>query len=136
MLGKGITLVGSVTGTIGHARNFNFGGPRVDAIENTDADTSGYHRTFEAGLIDSDNVSFEMVYNATYAWPIILAAKNRVTEHWKVTFSDDNVRWFWGFITECGLQGPYDQLVTYNLTIKVTGAITSSSSSSSSSSAT
>jgi predicted secreted protein len=134
MLGKGITLTGSVTGLIGHARNFTFGGPTVDAIENTDADTAGYHRTFEAGLINSESVTFSMVYNDTYAWAIVKAAKNRVTECWKAQFASGARRWFWGFITRCGLTGPYDQLVEYDLEIKITGEIKSSSSSSSTSS--
>lgn len=134
MLGKGTTLTGSVTGIIGHIRNWNFEGTRVDSLDKTDADTPGYHRTYEPGLIDSGRFTCEVLYDATYAWAVLQAAKNRVTEMWKVQFADGRRRWFWGFPDECGLQGPYDNLASYSFGIKITGEIKSSSSSSLSSS--
>jgi hypothetical protein len=134
MLGKGTTLTGSVTGLIGHIRNINFEGTKVDNLDNTDADTPGYHRTFEPGLIDSGRFTCEVLYNATYAWAVLAALKNRVTESWKVQFADGRRRWFWGYPDDSSLAGPHDALVSYNFGIKITGAITSSSSSSSSSS--
>lgn len=97
----------------------------VGTVETTSLSVTDYGRTFESGMIDAGEISFEAMYTETlYS---TLNGFLRTTKGWKVTgpTGQDAVVSFNAIITSLGVQfQPDDSQVNIACTLKVTGVPT------------
>jgi hypothetical protein len=88
-------------------------------------DSSSNYRTFVAGLLDPGEVTFSLVYDPTAASHTRLARYmgNRYTATWKVmeTSSGGTLTTFTGHVKGMSREIPMDDVVTCDVTIKVSG---------------
>lgn len=119
------SIVTTSTGEIAQLRNIT--GPGVDFgdVDTTTMDSSTNYRTFVPGLGDAGEVTLSMVYDPAHASHKILAeaAVNRTTKVWTIYHgsSTNDTDTFSGYVKGISREIPLDDLITADVTIKVTG---------------
>lgn len=102
-------------------------GPGVSGsdVDTTTLDSSSNYRTFVGGLLDPGEVTFNLAYDPTAATHALIAhlMGERHTAAWKVALgsSGGTLTTFSGHIKGMGREIPLDDLVTCDVTVKVTG---------------
>jgi hypothetical protein len=136
-LGQGTTLAyfNSSYVTIGEVLDFSGISPSRDSIETTVLDAASNHRTFVGGLIDSGEISFEVLYNPAdtdiaYIFgkfgPSATASSTEADQTLKLTFTDTapTIYYMNGFFTKIDVKIAKDDIVKATIGFKVSGAIT------------
>lgn len=119
------SILASSTGEVGQVKSI--GGPSAafGDVDTTTLDSSTNYRTFVPGLGDPGEVTLALVYDPTLASHRMLAraAQNRTEKAW--TFyhgsSTGDTDVFNAFVKSVGRETPLDNLITADVTLKVTG---------------
>lgn len=122
-IGHGTTLAGATAGAIGKLTNI--GGPNesVDDIDVTDMASTDARREFMAGLIDSGEVSADLIYDKTL-YDTVQGALGGTNEAWTITLPDTSTIVCNGYLKANGLAIPMEDKITQAITIKLSGGIT------------
>jgi hypothetical protein len=129
-IGYGSVLIVSTTtgGEVNVAQVRSISGPGVSAndVDTTTLDSSTNYRTFTCGLLDPGEVSFQLVYDSTDATHSRLARYMglRYEADWKVCHSSTAgaSTSFSGYVKGMSREVPLDDLITCDLTVKVSGS--------------
>ena len=119
------SVITTSTGEIGQVRNISGPGTEFADIDTTCMDSSSNYRTFVAGLGDPGEVTISLVYDPTMSSHLKLAdaANNLETRSFTVyqgsTSGDSDA--FEAHVKGISREIPYDDLITADLTLKVTG---------------
>ena len=119
------SILASSTGEVGQVKSI--GGPSASFgdVDTTTLDSSSNYRTFVPGLGDPGEVTMALVYDPTMASHKMLAraAQNRTEKVW--TFyhgsSTGDTDVFNATVKSIGRETPLDNLITADVTLKVTG---------------
>lgn len=115
--GHGITIEGATSGFLARIRGADFEGRSRKSIDTTHAG-SGEDATFIPGdFIDNGSMRVSMLYDPAVEPPF------DDVEEWTVTYPDGTTKVFDGFLTDQSDAAPYDDLMTQEVTIKISGAI-------------
>jgi len=102
-------------------------GPGVSGsdVDTTTLDSSSNYRTFVGGLLDPGELTFSLVYDSTAATHALIAhlMGERHTAAWKVCIGSTagTATSFTGHIKGMSREIPLDDLITCDVTVKVTG---------------
>ena len=124
---RSILAVTTTTGLteIGYIRNISGPGVTANDVDTTTLDSSSNYRTFAAGLLDPGEVTFGLVYDPTAASHTRLARymDTRYLATWKVMegSSAGTLTTFTGYIKGMGREVPMDDVITCDVTVKVSG---------------
>lgn len=119
------SIIATSTGEIAQVRSIT--GPGVDFgdVDTTCLDSSSNYRTFVPGLGDAGEVTLALVYDPAHASHKILAeaAVNRTSKVWTVYHgsSSNDSDTFTGYVKSISREIPLDDLITADVTLKVTG---------------
>jgi len=122
-----VLVVTTTTGDANIAQLRNISGPGVTAsdVDTTTMDSSTNYRTFVAGLLDSGEVSATMVYSTTAVTHKRLAyyMGQRSVKGFKLYHGSTagTEQTFSAYIKGLGREIPMDDVITADLTLKVTG---------------
>lgn len=125
--GSVLTVNTTVGAEVNIAQIRNISGPGVSGndVDTTTMDSSSNYRTFVSGLLDPGEVTFSLVYDPTAASHTRLARYmgSRYTATWKVmeTSSGGTLTTFTGHVKGMGREVPMDDVITCDVTIKVSG---------------
>jgi len=122
-IGHGTTLAGATVGEIGKLTNISGPNESVDDIDITDMSTTNARREFMAGLIDSGEVSADLIYDKTL-YNTVQGALGNAAEVWTITLSDGTTIAASGYLKANGLAVPMEDKITQAITIKLSGEIT------------
>lgn len=116
---------GTTENNIAQVRNISGPGVSGNDVDTTTLDSSSNYRTFVGGLLDPGEVTFSIAYDPTNATHTRLARylNDRYTANWKVAAgsSAGTLTAFSGHIKGMSREIPLDDLITCDLTIKVSG---------------
>lgn len=100
----------------------------ADSIEYTNHDSPSKYREFGAGLVDAGEISFTVNWQPAaathgYSAGLLYVFSNRLTRLWRLIFTDSGATTyqFYAFITGLDIKTPFDDKVSADLTIKLTG---------------
>lgn len=95
-------------------------------IDITALDSTGGYREFISGFRDAGTVSLVCVYTRDSYELLNSDFESDVDGHYQIVLPDTDVTtlYFHGQVTELPLNIPTDDAVTFNATIKITGAVT------------
>ena len=93
----------------------------ADDVQTTSMDVANSTRTYRAGLADAGELSFTIKYFDTTS--ATLSSRFRITSAWKLTYPDGSGYGFDGYIKTLGGEVPIDDLITQNVTIKLTNTV-------------
>ena len=105
----------------------NISGPGVSGadVDTTTLDSSSNYRTFVGGLLDPGELTFNIVYDSTEATHALIAhlMGERHTAAWKVCIGSTAgvTTSFNGHIKGMAREIPLDDVITCDVTVKVTG---------------
>ena len=101
------------------------GGPSesVDDIDVSTMDSPSTRREFISGLIDSGEITAEVLY-VKAVYNAVQALVGAAAEIWKITLSDSTTIAASGYVKGLTLNAPFDDKVTFSMTIKLSGLIT------------
>jgi hypothetical protein len=128
-IGYGSVLVvnTSTGGEVNVAQVHSISGPGVSGndVDTTTLDSSSNYRTFVAGLLDPGELTFGLVYDPTAVSHTRLARymNARYSATWKVMqgSSGGTLTTFSGYIKGMSREVPMDDLITCDVTVKVSG---------------
>ena len=106
----------------------NISGPGVTAtdVDTTTMDSSTNYRTFAAGLLDPGEVTFGIVYDSTDATHsrLVRWMGSRYSAGWKVYHGSTAAteQGFTGYVKGMSREIPMDDVITCDVTIKVSGS--------------
>lgn len=121
---SGYTAIGQIRDLAGPAM-------MLDTIESSHRDLSS--KKFVAGLIDAGEVTFDIAYDpdlathsATAAPGLVYYMVNRTAKSFKVLFPDTSpaTATFTALVTKFTPKAPMNDLLTADVTLKISGAIT------------
>ena len=121
---SGYTAIGQIRDLAGPAM-------MLDAIESSHRDLSS--KKFVAGQIDGGEVTFDIAYDpdlathsATAAPGLVYYLVNRTAKSFKVLFPDTSpaTATFTALVTKFAPKAPMNDLLTADVTLKISGAIT------------
>jgi len=127
--GYGTTLVGGTNFTAGISgiKDITLSGLECDAIDVTDMDSTGRRREYVPGLIEPGEITFTVNFEDGL-YDTVLDKMGGGTaaaaETWTVTFPDDSTYACSGFLSKAGSATPHDGGITFDMTIKLSGAET------------
>lgn len=119
------SIIATSTGELGQVRSI--GGPNTaaDDIDETTLDSTSICRDFQQGLVNSGEVALALVYDPTMVSHKVLAAmhmtrakRNFIVYHGSSTGDQDP---FLAYVKSIGREIPLDQLITCDVTLKVSG---------------
>ena len=119
--GYGTTLSGATTGSVGSMLNITGPSETVDDIDVTSMSSTNSRREFISGLIDSGELTFDLIYVKTMYDTI--QGDMGTAQVWTMTLDDGTVVTITGYLKGNNLGIPHDDKVTQNCTLKFTGAI-------------
>jgi len=102
-------------------------GPGVSGndVDTTTLDSSSNYRTFVSGLLDPGEVTFNLAYDPTAATHALIAhlMGERHTAAWKIAqgSSGGTLQTFTGHIKGMSREIPLDDMITCDVTMKVSG---------------
>ena len=112
--------------TIANITSITLGAITVDSLDVGAMDSTAQYRGAVAGMIDPGEISISAIYDeseydylkgeldgVTTAWAVAVA--------WKITFPDSSYYTFNGIITSLTIDDPFDDKMTMDFTIKVSG---------------
>lgn len=117
------SILTSSTGEIGQIRSIS--GPGVDFadVDTTCMDSTSNYRTFTPGLGDGGEVTLALVYDPAAHAPLCNHMGARTVKYWTIyhgsSGGDSDV--FYAYIKGIGREIPMDDLITADVTLKVTG---------------
>ncbi len=124
--GFGATIVGVTTTPTANIRSITVAGITRSLLDTTVHGTASGWQTFVVpGIQDSGEVTLECVYEET-TFTKFETAVSAATEQWTITLSaagGSSTFIFTGGVTSVSQNTPYDDIMTYDVTIKITGAI-------------
>jgi predicted secreted protein len=125
--GKNTILAGGAVGTVGNI--INIGGPSQtrDSIDISTMDSADDVREFIAGMIDSGEITFTCNYDGSAsgtADKLNIAFLAGTAEVWTITIPGPSIFACSGFITALGPAIPFDDKITQDVTIKLSGVVT------------
>lgn len=128
-IGYGSVLIVATTtgGEVNIAQVRNISGPGVSGndVDDTTMDSSSNYRTFQCGLLDPGEVSCSIVYDSTAASHsrLVRYMNTRYSATWKVAevSTGGTVTTFSGYVKGMGREIPLDDVITCDVTIKVSG---------------
>lgn len=128
VIGHGATLVGATTGTIGNITDLTAGSVSVSVAEYTTMDSTDKWKEFLAATKDAGEITFTCNYDGASGGTAndIYTNVGLDPEVWTVTFNDNvtgSKLAASGFISGVECTGATDDVVTMNVTIKLTGAL-------------
>lgn len=94
-----------------------------ETLETTTVDTTGGYRTFMVGLKDAGAITLTMNYTKTAYAAMLAGFQSDVASNYQIKLPDNTTITFDAFVTEMPLSVPVG-LVTFNATIKISGAVT------------
>lgn len=116
---------GTTENNIAQVRSISGPGVSGNDVDTTTLDSSSNYRTFTAGLLDPGELTVSIVYDPTAASHTRLARYmgDRYTANWKVAAgsSGGTLTTFSGYIKGMTREIPLDDVISCDLTIKVTG---------------
>ena len=124
---KSILAVATTTGAaeIGQVRNISGPGVSANDVDTTCLDSTSNYRTFSCGLLDPGEVTFGVAYDPALTAHKRLAfymgqrsAKTFTVYHGSSTGDTDA---FVAYVKGLGREIPLDDLITADITLKVTG---------------
>lgn len=119
--GKGTTLAGGTAGAIGYITNISIN-ETMETIDITSMDDD--YREFIASWKDAGEITFTCNYDGSasgVADKLHTAYATATAEVWTVTFPDASTFACSGLITSLGTAIPFDDKITQDVTIKLTG---------------
>jgi len=119
--GASTTLSGATAGTIGDVTNITIT-ETMETIDVTSMDSD--YREFIASWKDAGEITFTCNYDGSasgVADALHTAYATATAEAWTVTFPDSSTFACSGLITSLGTAIPFDDKVTQDVTIKLTG---------------
>jgi predicted secreted protein len=106
----------------------SIGGPTMTRafIDTTTLDTTGGYRTFIAGFRDPGQITLNMNYERDGYEAMKTDFESEEVQNYMIVLPDEDVTslMFEGLVTELPLNIPTDDVVTADVTIKVTGQVT------------
>lgn len=123
VLGFVTTLSGVTTGAITGLRDVSYSSSVADVnISSNDDATGQFTLRFKAGMQDPG----ELAVNAVFKKATFDNAERdkRVEQVWTLTAADGSVLTFTGYIKTCDLGLPWEDVGTFDITIKVSGNVT------------
>ncbi len=113
------TLSGSVAGAIGMITKANLAGAEAEEYDVTTMNGVNHYKRFISGLIDTKDLSLELIYEPTNMNLLLVAYG--VVQNWTVTFPDGSTFVCSGFVKNVGEQIPVGDKITQTATIRFTG---------------
>lgn len=115
--------------TVAYVRDISGPNLSMDTIETTNHSSSSGWRTYVAGLIDGGEISANIAWDpgaATHgnSTGLLSELTGRTIEGFRVTWPDTSTFTFDGLVTGFEPGAPHDGLLTADVRIKVTGAVT------------
>lgn len=129
-LGFGTVLIvcssdGTTENNVAQVRNISGPGVSANDVDTTTLDSSSNYRTFACGLLDPGEVTFSIVYDPTDGTHTRLAdyMGERYTATWKIAqgSSGGTLQTFSGYVKGMSREVPMDDVITCDVTVKVTG---------------
>lgn len=121
--GTGTTLSGSVTLAGGFSDVTSISGPGATTTDIDITNMDSVAKEFVSGLPDWGEVTIGLLYGGTDA-QVLDGRIGQAAETWTLTFSNTDTFTFSGYIKGLGLEVPMDDVVSQEVTIKLTGAPT------------
>jgi len=126
--GKGTTFQkwgGSAWATIAGVKDFTGPSATRETYDTTDFDSIGGYRTFIGGLRDGGEVTFTFNFDATGYSALKADYESDDLVYYQVILPDATTTTlrFQGLITGIPLNIPLDDIVTCDITIKISGAV-------------
>lgn len=124
---RSVLTVTTTTGAaeVGYLRNISGPGVSANDVDTTTLDSSSNYRTFTCGLLDPGEVTFQVVYATTLVTHKRLAyymgqrqAKTFTVYHGSTSGDSDA---FSAYVKGMSREIPMDDLITCDLTLKVSG---------------
>lgn len=117
--------VGGAWASIGQIKSISGPSASRDTIDTTTLDTTGGYKTFIAGLRDSGEISLKMSFvRATYE---IMKGdfESDTLQVYKIALPDaaNTVETFEGLVTAIPLDVPIDDVISADITIKISGKV-------------
>ena len=125
--GSVMAIATTTGGEVNIAQVRNISGPGVSAndVDTTCLDSSSNYRTFTCGLLDPGEVTFGLAYDSTSATHTRLArymGARLSTTFWVFEGSTAGSKSeFAGYVKGLGREIPLDDLITCDVTVKVSG---------------
>ena len=125
--GSVLAVSTSTGGEVNIAQVRNISGPGVSAndVDTTCLDSTSNYRTFTCGLLDPGEVTFSLVYDSTAASHTRLVRYMNArtsTTFWVMEGSSGGTKTeFDGYVKGLGREVPLDDLITCDVTVKVSG---------------
>lgn len=118
------SIIATSTGELAQLRSINGPGMSFGDVDTTCMDSTTNYRTFVPALGDAGEVTLTMAYDPTAASHKVLAraAQNRTTKVWTIYHgsSAGDTDTFSGYVKAIGRTIPMDDLITADVTIKIT----------------
>jgi predicted secreted protein len=97
----------------------------MSPIEVTPHKTSDFYREYKPGLIDPGEIGFKMNYikDNTVQEGLKADFDARTLRHFRMVFPDSYTVAFTGFVSEYSQSEPSEAAITYQVKIKISGAI-------------
>jgi hypothetical protein len=127
---KGIgygTSIATSTGDIAQIRAISGPGTDANDVDTTTLDSSTNYRTFLPGLIDGGEVTLDLAYGPDTISHTLLASRHNSRTVSTYTLTHGSTAWsadtqaFTAYIKGMGQEIPLDDLVTMEVTFKVSG---------------
>ena len=122
-IGHGTTLAGATAGAIGQLTNIGGPNEQVDDVDVTTMASTNARREFIPGLINSGEVSADLIYDKTL-YNTVQDALGGTPEVWTITLSDGTTITFSGYLKANGLAAPMEDKITQAIAIKASGELT------------
>lgn len=119
--GYGTTLSGATTGIVVEVTNVSFGDTVTDQIDISNMDSDNSYREFIAGMLDAGEITLTCNYNKTQTAAFRTNQDTKAKEVWTITLPDSSTFVCSGFISSVGTPIPFDDKVTQDVTIKLSG---------------
>ncbi len=123
-IATGITLAGTTSSWTSELLDISFSGITRGSVDTSHQGTTTAQTFQPTGLYDPGSLTVTVHFDPTKALPVGLVA-----ETWTITFPDTQAWDFSGFCTDYNWTAPFEDKMTAELTIKVTGLIDIDSSS-------
>ena len=125
--GFGATIVGSTSTGTTNFRSITVAGITRNMLDiSVHGTTNGWMEFAVSGLQDAGEFTIDALYEET-TYTKFIAAVAAGTETWTITLSSDagdSIFQVTGAVTSVGLVVPHDDVITYDITIKLSGVIT------------
>ena len=121
--GHGTVLAGSVSGTVGNITQVGNNKTR-DVIDISTMDSTSKVREKIAGMLDPGEISLTINYDGSasgVANALHAALLTGTAETWTITYPDTSTDACSGFISGLGTADPYEDKITQDVTITLTG---------------